>query len=68
VLAPIIFWCMSFMAFMRGSMVDMGMDAPALPIPGDAGTAVVVPGFAQAVARLATDSATRVRNAVMQNS
>ena len=44
------------------------MDGPALPIAGDADEAFVLPGLAHAVAREATDSAIRIRNAVMVNS
>jgi hypothetical protein len=38
----------------------------AMPLPG--GEAAGVPGLAQAVARVATDKATRVRMACMLNS
>jgi hypothetical protein len=53
------------MVFMRGSMVAMGEGALALAATGDAGAEVMSPVLAHAVARVATDMAMRVRNAVM---
>jgi hypothetical protein len=65
VLAFIIFWCISCMAFMRGSMVAVGKGALALAATGDAGAAFMSPVLAHAVARVTTDKAMSVRNAVM---
>jgi len=65
VFAFTIFWCISCIEFMRGSSSDMDPATPtalgAMPVEG--GTAVVVPGLAQADARVVTDGATSVRRA-----
>ena len=68
VLAPIIFWCISCMAFMRGSIAAMGAGAAMLDMPGEAGAALMAPGLAHALARAATDKAMIVRIAVMVSS
>jgi hypothetical protein len=67
-MAPIIFWCISCMAFMRGSIAAIGEGAPMPDMPDEAGAAVVASGLAQAVARVATDKAMSVRTVVMVNS
>ena len=69
VLASIIFWCMSCMVFMRGSIDAMGIGAPMPVMAGVGGGEVFMPpGPAQAEASVVADTAMSVRSAVMDNA
>jgi hypothetical protein len=68
--AFIIFWCISCVAFMREAIDTVDPAPPmamgAMPVAG--GAAAVVPGLAQAAAKVATDKAMRLRSGRMLNA